>query len=284
MTSELTTPRPVRTKPPRLIVSDLDGTFLSPDGTVSERNVAAVRAAEDAGIPVVFATGRPIRFLEPIRGLRRTHAIVIASNGAMTYDVGRDLVLSVTAIDHRLAAEAFSALRGELDGIAFGVDSGARAGYEQRYVDFHGCEELFIAPDDPHRYVGELPELVADGDFVKLLVLQESGDVDRFTAEVARVLGDRLTATHSSPTRPLVEVSAAGVSKAATLARLCDQLGVPAADVAAFGDMPNDLEMLRWVGMPHVMAHGHPDLLDLDAEVIGSNADSAVGATIETWL
>ncbi|HEX8488306.1 MAG TPA: HAD hydrolase family protein, partial [Propionibacteriaceae bacterium] len=73
---------------PKLIVSDLDGTFLSPDGTVSPTNSAAVRAAEAAGVPVVFATGRPIRWLDVIRGLPGAHPTVIASNGAVLYDLG----------------------------------------------------------------------------------------------------------------------------------------------------------------------------------------------------
>ena len=45
-----------------------------------------------------------------------------------------------------------------------------------------------------------------------------------------------------------MEISAAGVTKAAGLAWYCDQLGVAAADVLAFGDMPNDVPMLTWAG------------------------------------
>jgi Cof subfamily protein (haloacid dehalogenase superfamily) len=268
---------------PKLIVSDLDGTFLSPDGSVSSRNLAAVAAAERAGIPVVFATGRPIRLLGPVRGLRQTQATVIASNGAMTYDLGREKVLSVSPIPCSLAAEAFADLRAQVEDVAFGVDTGHRAGYEPAYLSYDG--NTFNIRDDPQRYVGELTELVAAGEFVKLLVLRENGDVDELTEHVRTVLGNRLAATHSSPDRPLVEVSAAGVSKAATLAALCERLGIAPDEVAAFGDMPNDLEMLAWVGMPYVMAHAHPDLLALtDTVVIGSNADSAVGATIEALI
>jgi Cof subfamily protein (haloacid dehalogenase superfamily) len=268
---------------PKLIVSDLDGTFLSPDGSVSSRNLAAVAAAERAGIPVVFATGRPIRLLGPVRGLRQTQATVIASNGAMTYDLGREKVLSVSPIPCSLAAEAFADLRAQVEDVAFGVDTGHRAGYELAYLSYDG--NTFNIRDDPQRYVGELTELVAAGEFVKLLVLRENGDVDELTEHVRTVLGNRLAATHSSPDRPLVEVSAAGVSKAATLAALCERLGIAPDEVAAFGDMPNDLEMLAWVGMPYVMAHAHPDLLALtDTVVIGSNADSAVGATIEALI
>jgi len=272
---------------PKLIVSDLDGTFLSPDGSVSPRNLAAVEAAEQAGIPVVFATGRPIRLLQPVRGLRQLQATVIASNGAMLYDLGRESVLSMSAIPRALAAEAFADLRAAVDDLAFGVDTGIRAGYEPAYLSYHG--DTFNIRDDPQRYVGNLSDLVGGQDheveFVKLLVLREGGDVDELTGNVRQVLGDRLTATHSSPDRPLVEVAAAGVSKAATLAALCEQLGIAADEVAAFGDMPNDLEMLNWVGMPYVMADAHPELLALDhAVVIGSNAESAVGATVEALL
>lgn len=275
--------RPVGAPRPKLIVSDLDGTFLSPDGTVSERNVRAVQAAEDAGIPVVFATGRPIRYLEPIRNLRRTHATVIASNGAMTYDLGTDTVLSARLVPAALAAESFAALRSAIDGVAFGVDSGTHAAYESGYVRCHGVDE-FTAIGDPARSVVELPELIHTGEFVKLLVVSADGDADQLTGQVREVVQDRLTATHSSPSRPLVEVSAPGVSKAVTLAALCDQLGIASTEVAAFGDMPNDLEMLCWAGMPYAMAQAHPELLSCGATVIGSNTDSAVGAMIENWL
>lgn len=267
---------------PKLIVSDLDGTFLSPDGTVSPRNAAAVAAAGEAGIPVIFATGRPIRLLEPIEALRRSHTTVIASNGAMTYDAGNRTVLAASTIPNAAAERAFSRLRAKIDGVAFAVDTGFRAGYEPAYLSYHGS--FFNVRDDPERYVGEVDELIADGDFVKLLVLHGDRDVDELTADVRAVVGSALTATHSSPDRALVEVAAAGVSKAATLARVCAELGVGADEVAAFGDMPNDLEMLRWVGMPHVMEHAHRDLLQIGARVVGSNADSAVGATIESWL
>jgi Cof subfamily protein (haloacid dehalogenase superfamily) len=271
-----------RRRRPRLIVSDLDGTFLSPDGTVSDRNLAAAEAAERAGIPVVFATGRPIRLLDPIRPLNRTHAMVIASNGAMTYDLGSESVLAARVISHPMAAEACADLRSAIPDVAFAVDTGARAGYEPLYADYHGGS--FGVDDDPNRVIAELPELLTAGDFVKLLVLRPGTAVDELTDQVRQVLAGRLSATHSSPTRALVEVAAAGVSKASTLASVCERLGVPAADVAAFGDMPNDLEMLRWVGMPYVMEHAHPELREIGATVIGSNADSAVGATIESWL
>lgn len=284
-------PVPAPPSRPRLIVSDLDGTFLSPDGTVSSRNAAAVTAAERAGIGVIFATGRPLRWLDPVLGhLDRDipaaagleGALAIASNGAMIYDLVRREVLESELISAEEAVAAITELRAAIPGVVFGLDSGHQAGYEPGYRAVRGISWDIDA--DPYARVADLDELLDSAPFGKLLVLHPDSDPDRLTGQVREVLGDRLAATHSSPTRALVEVSAPGVSKAAALSRLCAARGIAAAEVAAFGDMPNDLEMLSWAGMPHVMAEAHPDLLALGVPVIGSNADSAVGATIERWL
>ena len=68
------------------------------------------------------------------------------------------------------------------------------------------------------------------------------------------------------------------------LARICARLGIDAADVAAFGDMPNDLSMLSWVGKPHVVANAHPALLALGFATVPPNYESGVGQTIRRLL
>ncbi|MFK8838990.1 HAD hydrolase family protein, partial [Klebsiella michiganensis] len=79
---------------------------------------------------------------------------------------------------------------------------------------------------------------------------------------VRRAVRGTLTATHSGSLEiGLVELSAPGVNKASMLRRCCQRLNVEAMAVAAFGDMPNDVDMLEWVGMPHVVANAHPTLL-----------------------
>ena len=66
--------------------------------------------------------------------------------------------------------------------------------------------------------------------------------------------------TWSSSTA-LLEISAPGVTKASTLAQVASGLGVEAADVIAFGDMPNDLPMLTWAGTSYAMADAHPSVV-----------------------
>ena len=60
----------------------------------------------------------------------------------------------------------------------------------------------------------------------------------------------------------MLEISAAGVTKATTLAVLCEDLGVEAEEVIAFGDMPNDIAMLTWAGTSYAMADAHPTVIE----------------------
>ena len=115
---------------PKLIATDLDGTFLSPDASVSAENSAAVLAAQEAGVTVVFATGRPIRWLEVIRGLPGAHPIVIASNGAALYDAAEDVMVDRITIETTLALEAVDQIRAVADDVRFAFESGTRFGHE----------------------------------------------------------------------------------------------------------------------------------------------------------
>lgn len=278
----MASPRETATPPstPRLVVTDLDGTFLSPDGTVSETNSAAVLAAQAAGVPVVFATGRPVRWLDVIRNLPGAHPTVIASNGAVLYDLGAGELLDRICIDPAVALRAVLELRSTVPGTAFAFESGTRFGYEPSYRTW--------AVDDgtnPDIFSGPAEEIAHTHDFVKMLVQNTAVPPDELLDRVRDVVGAELTVTHSAVgDHGLVEISGPGVSKASMLQRIADKLAIAPAEIAAFGDMPNDLEMLNWVGMPHVVANAHPQLLELGFTVVPANAESGVGQTITGFL
>lgn len=270
-----------RVHTPRLVATDLDGTFLSPDGSVSEENALAVAEAAAAGLPVVFVTGRPPRWLGVIAELPLAHPTVIASNGALLWDLAESQPLRAETISAELAREVIARVRRELPAAAFGVEQGMRFGFEDTYR--LGLDRA-AALARPEFFTGRAEDMVAEP-FVKLLIQHRDVDSDELSRRLIDLIGSTLTVTHSSwGSLGLLELSAPGVTKAETLARYAAELGVAREDVAAFGDMPNDRTMLAWAGQPYVMAEAHPSLDDLPAVRIGSNADSAVGRVIREWL
>jgi Cof subfamily protein (haloacid dehalogenase superfamily) len=269
-------PRPL----PRLIVTDLDGTFLSTDGSVSEQNAEAVATAHSTGIPVLFATGRPVRWLDVIRDLPGAHPTVIASNGAALYDLGAGELVDRICIDPETALAAVRRIRTVVPDANFAFESGTRFGYEPAYRTWPADDGT-----NPALYRGPAEEIAVAEQFVKMLVQSSSMMPDDLLDTVRAEVGDTLTATHSQ-TRDfgLVEISAAGVTKASMLQRYCERLGIEASQVAAFGDMPNDVAMLSWAGMPYVVANAHPVVRALDFPVVPGNDESGVGRTILGWL
>ena len=83
--------------------------------------------------------------------------------------------------------------------------------------------------------------------------------------------------------RQLVEISAAGVTKAFALAAHCADLGIRPEEVIAFGDMPNDVPLLRFAGLGVAVANAHPDAAAAD-EVTASNDDDGVALVLERFL
>ena len=106
---------------------------------------------------------------------------------------------------------------------------------------------------------------------------------DELLALATPAIGDLVTVYHSNGLR-LVEAVAQGVSKADGLARYAAGLGVAAEDVIAFGDMPNDLSMLRWAGRSYAVANAHPSVLAAAGGVVGANDEDGVALFLAELL
>jgi Cof subfamily protein (haloacid dehalogenase superfamily) len=262
-------------RPVKLVASDLDGTLVRSDHTLSDRTVAVLDAVP---VPLVLATGRPIRWLTRIYERLSRPPIAVVANGAAVYDPERDELLHSAPLSADELAHACAVLRETIPDAAFGVelDGGRRLLHEAA----HPVGE-FEYRFGTKREV-ELAELVAQP-AAKLLVRAGQRDADEFTALVSAALSGVYEATHSSTTG-LVEISAAGVTKASGLAWVAARLGVEADEVVAFGDMPNDVPMLAWAGRGVAVANAHPAVREAADEVTASNDDDGVVRWLERNL
>jgi hydroxymethylpyrimidine pyrophosphatase-like HAD family hydrolase len=258
--------------PPRLVATDLDGTVIRSDGTISARTVAAFAQVESAGAMLVLVTGRPPRWMRPIIDAVAHRGVAICGNGAIVYDLHTEKVLRARFIPVDALARAVDVLGRALPDLGFAVELEDELLYTPEYERARWVDRTPGTPTD-------LDGLVARP-AAKLLARHPELDADALLAEAAVLVGDVVVPTHSNGHR-LLEMSALGVSKASALAELCAEHGIAAADVAAFGDMPNDLPMLSWAGRSYAVANAHPDVLAAVDVEVASNDDDGVARTIE---
>lgn len=258
----------------RLVATDLDGTLVRSDGTISARTRAVLVAAEERGVAVVFVTGRPLRWAEEVFEFVGGHGLAIVSNGAIVWDVAAAAPQLVRPIPVEVGLEACRRLREQVPGSSYAVETLAGIALEPAFVERHPV------PDASRR--GPIGEIF-DAPAVKLLARHEDLSPQEFWDRAEDAVGDLVTITWSS-TSALLEISAAGVTKASTLERLCAERGIRAAEVVAFGDMPNDIPMLAWAGTSYAMADAHETVRAAAGHVAPGNDDDGVARVLEQLL
>ncbi|HSE10433.1 MAG TPA: Cof-type HAD-IIB family hydrolase [Nocardioidaceae bacterium] len=254
----------------RLVATDLDGTLLHIDGSVTARTREVLTAVEDLGVTVVFVTGRPVRWMDDLWEHVGGHGLAIVSNGGILYDVHTRAVRMARTIPVDVGLEVAKTIRDAVPGTTFAMER----------VEGFAKEPDFMTriPPPPGVRVGPAEEIL-DEHVVKLLARHEEMEPESFWDEVDSHIGHLVTTTWSS-VGALVEMSAAGVTKASTLGLLCAERGIDASEVVAFGDMPNDLAMLEWAGTSYAMSNAHPTVRELADRVAPSNEDDGVAAVL----
>lgn len=266
---------------PKLIACDIDGTLLDPASRVSPRTAAVVRRAVAAEVPFVLVTGRPARWVVPVVDELGHAGLAVCSNGAVLYDAVADRVLDAVTLAPEVLVEVAETLAAAVPGCQLAVERPTASGQPDgsEFVAEHGYDhpwEVDPSLSAPRHRLFDRPA-------IKMLV-RRVGMASQAMADTAvDVVGDAATVTFSTE-RGLVELSAPGVSKGTALARVAERFGVAAADVIAFGDMANDVPMLRWAGHGVAMANAHRAALDVADEVTGPNTEDGVALVLERWF
>lgn len=264
----------------RAIATDLDGTLLGSDGRISERTRVAVLGAEDAGLAVVIATGRPPRWIAPIVDQLGDRGLVVCANGAAVYDPSRHELVRRTELTPEVLVEVVDDLAEAFPQAIFGVEQGFDFAIDEAIrdttVEVRGSWNLDGLQIGPIRSYLDRPALKL---IVRLPPPAAAGTADA----VQSVIGARGLVTHSVD-ESFLEVSHPRVHKAAAVEELLVDSGIVAHEVVAFGDMPNDLELIRWAGLGVAVANAHPVLREAADEVTASNDDDGVALVIERVL
>jgi Cof subfamily protein (haloacid dehalogenase superfamily) len=257
----------------RVVAVDLDGTLIRSDGTVSGRTRAALARATAAGGRLVIVTARPPRTARALAARAGIGGVAVCSNGAIVHDLDTDETVITGPLPLNLAERTASAIAGALDGVSFAVETGRRAVVSPG----HGHH----ATHEDARHEVQSPEQVwTEAESCVKLLAWSPAPVTVELLERLQELVPQVRITYSGG-NGLLEISAAEVSKADTLARLCAGWGVSPDEVIAFGDMPNDLPVLEWAGTGVAVANAHPQVLARVDRVTASNDDDGVALVLE---
>ena len=254
---------------PKLVATDLDGTLVRRDGSVSPYTREVLAALEARGVPVIFVTGRPLRWTKPVFEHVGSLGLAIVSNGALVWDVAASTARESFALAGEASLEVVNRIRAALPGSVFGAERMDGFAVEAGYRLPPGREEA------PRLSLAEL----TSAPMLKLLSKHDDYAPDEYWKRAQDAVGDLATVTHSS-TFALLEISAYGVTKASTLAQVATSLGVAAEDVIAFGDMPNDIAMLTWAGRSFAMAEAHPKVHACASDVAPSHEKDGVARVL----
>lgn len=261
----------------RAIATDLDGTLLRSDQSVSARTRDAVHAAEDAGLLFVIATGRPPRWISPVVEALGERGLVVCANGASVYDPARHELVACTELEPAVARSLVDDLLETFPDVVLGVEQGFDFAADDA-LEASGMALIETWKLDGLR-IGPIRSFL-DRPVTKLIVRMDHPAPSGTAERVQEVAGKRALVTHST-SEAFLELSHPLAHKASAVERLLEGSGIVRSEVVAFGDMPNDLELIRWAGLGVAVGNAHPALKAAADEVTGANDDDGVAQIIE---
>ncbi|WP_037574430.1 HAD family hydrolase [Phaeacidiphilus oryzae] len=266
------TPAAPSARPYDLVATDLDGTLLRSDDTVSERTRAALDRAAAAGAAHIVVTGRAAPWTRPILDAIGYTGIAVCGQGAQVYDAGAHKLITSVTLDRQLAAIALAKIEAEIGAVAVAA---SRDGVDGEVVFGPGYR---VQEGLPAVHVADQTALFEAP--LNKMYIQHPELTDDQLAEVARQVAGSLVGVTMAG-EGIVELLPLGLSKATGLSLAARRLGVTRERTIAFGDMPNDVPMFGWAGYGVAMSNAHPELKAVADEITLSHDEDGVAAVLE---
>ncbi|MFJ4619660.1 HAD family hydrolase [Streptomyces sp. NPDC088812] len=261
--------------PYRLIATDLDGTLLRSDESISRRTRDALAAATAAGAAHIVVTGRAAPWTRHILDSLGYDGLAVCAQGAQVYDAGAHRLLTSVTLDRQLAGVALAKIEAEVGPLYLAA---SRDGLDGEVLVGPGYAVTGNLPATPFTDASDLWSAP-----LNKIYIQHPRLSDDELAEAARQAAGGFVDVAMAGAG-IVELLPLGLSKATGLSVAARRLGLKAADTIAFGDMPNDIPMFAWAARGVAMANAHPQLTAVADEVTSSNEEDGIALVIERLL
>ncbi|CAJ1230240.1 haloacid dehalogenase [Levilactobacillus zymae] len=269
----------------QMVTSDLDETLLRADGTVSDANVAAIKAAAARGVIFVPNTGRSFTSIQPLLrtlGLAdQPDQYVVSYNGAAVIENRDNQVVLTNEMPYAEALRTFDVL----------------ASVPDADVHIYTLDQLYIYRPraDDRAYLQTrgvtFHELADRADFAQFKTMKIMKVIAMHPdAQVQEALRQKIETTFdhqincSLSSGIYVEVNHLGVDKGQATLALCRKLNIPIENVMGLGDNVNDLAMLKTVGLPVVVANGVPAVKAVAQYVTQNDYECGVAEALHRFV
>lgn len=271
----------------KLIATDMDGTFLDGNGQIDRARFSAILDQLDArDIPFVIASGNGMeRLLKLCQGFE-DRLIFVSDNGSRVVEKGETRVRHM--LDRDLVAAILDYFRGSWGEVCLMLANDQTIFMQEGANQPFAGSDLPIAPEqmqaflDKVTFLADLSQLPAEQPIYKAGIWVEEGKVEVLTSAFNRAFEGRLTAVTSG--YGSIDILPVGIHKAWGIEQVIQPLGITMAQVMAFGDSDNDLEMLAQAGYSYAMENATDRVKAVAKYRAPSHLDSGVLQVIEEFL
>lgn len=271
----------------KLIATDMDGTFLDGQGSFDKEHFSIIlNQLDQKNIPFVIASGNGMdRLLKLCQGFE-DRLIFVSDNGARVVEKGETRVRHM--LDRDLVAAILDYFRGSWGEVCLMLANDQTIFMQEGANQPFAGSDLPIAPEqmqaflDKVTFLADLSQLPAEQPIYKAGIWVEEGKVEVLTSAFNRAFEGRLTAVTSG--YGSIDILPVGIHKAWGIEQVIQPLGITMAQVMAFGDSDNDLEMLAQAGYSYAMENATDRVKAVAKYRAPSHLDSGVLQVIEEFL
>lgn len=261
-----------------MLVLDLDDTLLTDDHQISPRNKQLLMQAQEMGVYVVLASGRPtqamMQFAHELE-LKRFGSFIVSYNGAIITDMANGQTIFEQALTSEQIHDLHDfSLANNLHILTY-KDGCIVSETESEYID---VEKHLTGM--AHQKVGCFKSAVTQS-AVKCILLERPEYLKEMEVKLKHEKPG-LSVVISKPF--FLEVMPKGIDKAASIDRLAKRLGITSAEIIAVGNAHNDLTMIQYAGLGVWVDNVSPDIRHHADAVVGSNNHHGVAEVVERFI
>lgn len=259
-----------------MLVLDMDDTLLTDDHKISDENKEMIALAQEKGVYVILASGRPTPAMEAYaKELKMDNSYMISYNGAVITDLKEDKVIFEQTLTQEEIHKLYDySLKSKTHIITY-LDGQVLSETNSEYIDI----ELYITGLS-HNKVLDFKAAV-NSSAVKCILLEEPS----YLKEVEKDLKLAMPHLSVSMSKPFfLEVAPNGIDKAASIKILAEKLGIHQSEIIAVGNAGNDLTMIEYAGLGVWVDNVTPELRDRANVVVASNNNHGVAEVVRRFI